>query len=429
MKPASPNEPAMPAPDSSAPGSVEPTPLSVARPVRVLIVDTASAFGGTLVVSRNLLKHLDPRRVEASLVSACKDGFVSPGFAGIVPVRMLAPRINYVTLGRWKNAIRRRITWARLRRAIELLAMTTEIIANVPYLVRLIALYRRLQIDIVHINNYTMEPMWAARLLGIPIIYHLHGFVSPNMDGSGRRNFRRVTAFISISRAVTESAIGAGICPERIHEIPNFVEQLPSGPPPPLPAMPAIGIFGRVTNWKGQKEFLRAAIQLLPEFPNLRVYVVGDASDGDQRYFQECIEIARKSDYPDNFVFTGRVSDVASFYQKCTVVVHASTLPEPFGMVLIEAMAEGRPVVASIHGAASEIVQDGVDGCVVDPLDIRAIAARVAALLRDVELASRMGYHGRLKIRGSYGPDEAVRRFTRLYSEVCATHRSIVGAR
>jgi glycosyltransferase involved in cell wall biosynthesis len=401
----------------------------MARPVRVLIVDTASAFGGTLVVSRNLLKHLDPRRVEASLVSACKDGFVTPGFAGTIPVRKLAPRLDYVTMGRWKSEIHRRIRWAPLRRGLEIVAIVTELIANAPYFLRLIRLYRDLQVDIVHVNNYTMEPMWAARLLGIPIIYHLHGFVSTQMDRSGWRNFQKVKAFVSISRVVTESAVRAGIDRARIHEIPNFVDHLPSGPPPPLPAMPAIGIFGRVTNWKGQKEFLRAAIQLLPEFPHLRVYVVGDASDGDQRYFQECLEIARNSGYPDNFVFTGRVSDVASLYRKCTVVVHASTWPEPFGMVLIEAMAEGRPVVASVHGAASDIVQDGVDGCVVDPLDIRAVAARISALLRDVELATRMGHHGRIKIANSYGPDEAARQFTRLYSEVRAAHQSIVGAR
>ena len=418
MKPASPDEPAIPAPESSVSGPVDPMTSPVARPVRVLIVDTASAFGGTLVVSRNLLKHLDPRRVEASLVSACKDGFVTPGFAGAAPVRLLAPRLDYVTMGRWKSAIHRRIRWTPLRRGLEIVAIVTELIANIPYFLRLIKLYRDLDVDIVHVNNYTMEPMWAARLLGIPIVFHLHGFVSPHMDRSGRRNFQKVDAFISISRVVTEAAVRAGIDRARIHEIPNFVERLPSGPPPPLPDTPAIGIFGRVTNWKGQKEFLRAAIQLLPEFPNLRVYVVGDASDGDQRYFEECREIARASDYRDNFVFTGRVSDVASFYRKCTVVVHASTWPEPFGMVLIEAMAEARPVVASIHGAASEIVQDGDDGYVVDPGDPNAMAARIMELLSIPARSLEMGSRGRNKVLDVYAPRTGANRFESLYIEI-----------
>ena len=417
MKPASPDESAMPAPESSAPGPVDPTTSSVARPVRVLIVDTARAFGGTLVVSRNLLKHLDPRRVEASLVSACKDGFVAPGFAGTAPVRLLAPRIDYVTMGRWKAAIHRRIRWAPLRRGIELLAMVAEIIANIPYLLRLIRLYRKLQIDIVHVNNYTMEPMWAARLLGIPIIYHLHGFVSTQMDRSGRRNFREVKAFISISHVVTESAIRAGIDRGRIHEIPNFVEQLPSGPPSPLPTEPAIGIFGRVTDWKGQKEFLRAAILVLNEYPTLRVYVVGDASDGDPKYFEECVAIARDSAHPDNFIFTGRVPDVTAYYRKCTIVVHASTWPEPFGMVLIEAMAEARPVIASIYGAAPEIILEGVQGYLIDPKKPEAIASQIARLLGDPKLIRLMGEQGYSSVRAHFGPDTVVRQFESLYAK------------
>jgi glycosyltransferase involved in cell wall biosynthesis len=408
----------MPASGSSSPGFADPTASLVARPVRVLIVDTASAFGGTLVVSRNLLKHLDPRRVQASLVSACKDGFVTPGFAGAAPVRLLAPRLDYVTMGRWKGAIHRRVRWAPLRRGLEILVMAAELIANLPYLLRLIGLYRKLQVDLVHVNNYTMEPMWAARLLGIPIIYHLHGFVSPHMDGSGRRNFRHVRAFVSISHAVTESAIRAGIDPGRIHEIPNFVEQIPSGPPPPLPAEPAIGIFGRVTDWKGQKEFLRAAIQVLAQFPTLRVYIVGDASDGDPKYLDECVEIARNSAYPNNFEFTGRVSDVGAFYRKCTVVVHASTWPEPFGMVLIEAMAEARPVVASIFGAATEIIRDGLEGFLVDPEDAKLMASVIAALILDQKLAEAMGRKGQDKVRNYYHPRMVAGRFEQLYSKL-----------
>ena len=398
------------------------TPGRISRPIRVLLVDTAVAFGGTLVVSRNLLTHLDPRRIDASLVTACLDGFVSPGFAGSVPVRRLVPRVNYVAMGRWKAAIRRRVTWAPLRRTIELLAMAVEFLANLPYLIRLVSLYRALRVDIVHINNYTMEPMWAARLLGIPIIYHLHGFVSPNMDGSGRRNFQRIAAFVSISHAVTQSAVVAGIDRDRIHEIPNFVEQLPDTPPTPLPAKPAIGIFGRVTNWKGHKEFLRAAAQVLEEFPALRVYIVGDASDGDPQYFDECVEFARHSRYPENFIFTGRVTDVASYYRKCTVVVHASTWPEPFGMVLIEAMAEGRPVVASTFGAAREIIDDGNEGYLVDPRNVHSMATRITELLKSPAQALEMGTRGYAKVLRQYDPGAAALRFEALYDQIARSN-------
>jgi glycosyltransferase involved in cell wall biosynthesis len=396
----------------------EADPAPAPRPIKVLIVDTAIAFGGTLVVARNLLKRLDSRLVDASLLSACSDGFVSAGFAGNAKVRLLAPRVNYVTLEKWKLAIRKRIGWAPLRWVVELIAMVTEILANVPYLVRLVFLYRKLGLDVVHVNNYSMEPVLGAGFLGIPIVYHLHGFISPQLDRSGRRSFRRVSAFVSISRAVTESAVRAGIDRARIHEIPNFVECVPEPAPPPMPAAPAIGIFGRIIPWKGQMQFLSAAMQVLPQFPGLRVYLVGGASDGDPEYFEACRDLARTSPYANQIEFTGMVSDVALYYRKCTVVIHASTSPEPFGMVLIEAMSEARPVVASTFGAAAEIIQDGVEGYLVDPANSHLMAARIAALLADPTLAAEMGRNGLRRVRASYDPSIAARKFERLYAQV-----------
>ncbi|HEY7887626.1 MAG TPA: glycosyltransferase, partial [Steroidobacteraceae bacterium] len=227
---------------SSPPGSPR-----ISRPVRVLIVDTAIAFGGTLAVARNLLKHLDRNLIDASLVSACSDGFVSDGFAGEAGIRLLAPPVDYVRLQGWKQAIRRRFRWGPLRRGMELAAMATELLANMSYVIRLVRLCRKKRVDVLHANNFAMEPLWAARLLGIPIVSHLHGFLYLPMERSRRRNFRHVKAFVSISRAVTESAVQAGVDATRIHEIPNFVEHVPEVSPPPMPTELAIGIFGRVT--------------------------------------------------------------------------------------------------------------------------------------------------------------------------------------
>ena len=388
------------------------------RPVRVLIVDTAIAFGGTLAVTRNLLKHLDRNVIEASLVSACSDGFVSHGFAGEADIKLLAPPVNYVTLQSWKQAIGSRFRWVPLRRSLEVVAMATEILANMSYLIRLAHMCRKKRVEVLHVNNAAMEPLWAARLLRIAIVSHLHGFVYLPMERSRKRNFRHVKAFVSISRAVTESAVKAGVDQARIHEIPNFVECVPRTSPPPMPTDLAIGIFGRVTHWKGQKEFLRAAMQVLPKFPRLKIYIVGDASDGDPKYLDECRELAQSSAYAAQIEFTGLVTDVAAYYRKCSVVVHASIEPEPFGMVLIEAMAEARPVIASIFGAPSEIVQDGVEGYLVDPNDSNAMASRIVALLADPALASEMGVRGHKKVLADYDPRVAARRFEHLYMRI-----------
>lgn len=399
-------------------------PSGGGRPVRVLIVDTAIAFGGTLAVARNLLKQLDRNVIDASLVSACADGFVHHGFAGQADIRLLAPPVSYVMLQSWKRVIRRRFRWAPLRRGVQLFAMAAEILLNMSYVIRLAHICRKMRVDVLHANNAAMEPLWAARLLGIAIVSHFHGFLDLPMERSRRRSFRHVKAFVSISRAVTESALKAGVDGARIYQIPNFVEHVPDASPPPMPDELAIGIIGRVTQWKGQKEFLRAAMRVLPGFPGLRVYMVGDASDGDPRYFDECREIARSSPFADQIQFTGLVTDVGAYYRKCTVVVHASIEPEPFGMVLIEAMAEARPVVASVLGAPSEIIQDGIDGYLVDPKDSDAMASRIIKLLAEPALARDMGIRGHQKVLTQYDPTVAARRFERLYTEVARTRTS-----
>lgn len=405
---------------SSPPETCAAVPARAGRPIRVLIVDTAIAFGGSLVVARNLLKHLDSNLVDASLVSACSDGFVSSSFAGSAEVRLLSPRVDYVTLSNWKHGIQKKIAWKPLRRTLELAVIIGGIVANVPYMMRLAFLCYSLRTDIIHVNNFTMEVLWTARLIGMPIVYHLHGHVSTRLERSARQNFRHVQRFISVSNGVTESAVRAGIDPKRIRTIPNFLGQPPDTTPPPMPEKPAIGIFGRVTQWKGQKQFLLAALEVLPKFPELRALIVGDPSDGAPSYMEECREIARASRFADRIEFTGFVTDVARYYKQCSIVVHASTSPEPFGMVLIEAMSQARPLIASAFGAASEIITDGIEGFIVDPNGTTAMAARITELLLDPAKAKSMGLAGLERVRATYAPHSGARRFEHLYSEVAA---------
>ena len=403
---------------SSSPKQTFAKPDPAHRPIRVLIVDTAIAFGGTLAVARNLLKHLDPDLIEASLVSACADGFVSDRFAGSAEVTLLAPRVDYVKLGNWKHIIHRKIKWRPLRRAAELIVIAGGILANIPYMIRLALLCRRLRVDIMHINNFTMEALWTARLLGIPTLYHLHGHVAGRLERSARRNFLHVKQFVSVSVDVTNSAITAGIDPQRIRTIPNFVDRPPDSIPPPMPEKPVIGIFGRVTQWKGQKQFLLSMLKVLPNFPELRALIVGDQSDGSPRYMQECRELAQSSHFAHQIEFTGRVTDVTRYYRQCSIVVHASTSPEPFGMVLIEAMAQARPVVASAFGAAPEIITDGTEGYIVDPNDTIALAEKITELLQNPAKAKSMGIAGHKRVSATYDPHVGAQRFVDLYSEM-----------
>ena len=115
---------------------------------------------------------------------------------------------------------------------------------------------------------------------------------------------------------------------------------------------------------------------------------------------------------------TGYVKDVGSIYSIMDVCVHASIEPEPFGLVIIEAMANAVPVIASDLGAPKEIITDSVNGYLVNPESSEKLAERIISLLSDDELRNRIGSKGREHVRENYQVDKYARSVEKIYSEV-----------
>jgi glycosyltransferase involved in cell wall biosynthesis len=105
----------------------------------------------------------------------------------------------------------------------------------------------------------------------------------------------------------------------------------------------------------------------------------------------------RLSPPPANVVVLGPRphAEVMAAWARCSVAVVPSILPEPFGLVTLEAMATGRPVIASGHGGLTDVVADGESGLLVPPGDARALGAALGLLLADADLRASMGEAGR----------------------------------
>lgn len=387
--------------------------------VRVVIVDNAIAFGGTLAVVRNLVRHLDPDKVELTVITACSEPFLDGHTSSRAFIHVCCPYAHYKRVDQWAAAIRNRFGENRLSRVVILAAVLGSCIANLPYALRVGILCMRARAQIVHYNQVAVEPFWVTRFLRSRTILHLHAILPSALPRSYRRALRQVRAYIAISSCVHEAAVRVGIPEGLVYRIPNFVEQSPAADPPPLPVTPTIGIFGRVIPWKGQKEFLAAARIVMRRFPHARALVVGGAADWGSAYFDECVDAVRKWGLSDRVEFAGMVGNVASYYRRCSVVVHASIEPEPFGMVLIEAMAEGRPVVASSLGAGAEIVLKSRSGFVADPRDPEGFAESICTLLADQKLAEEMGRRGLREVQEHYDPRVVARTFESFYERIC----------
>ena len=105
------------------------------------------------------------------------------------------------------------------------------------------------------------------------------------------------------------------------------------------------------------------------------------------------------------------------------IIVHASTTGEPFGQVIIEGMAAGKPVVATNGGGVPEIVEDNETGFLVPMKDSCAMAAAISRLLADPPLAHRMGQRGRDRVQRHFTIEQTARKVEEVYQNLMALHR------
>jgi glycosyltransferase involved in cell wall biosynthesis len=177
------------------------------------------------------------------------------------------------------------------------------------------------------------------------------------------------------------------------------------------------GIFGRITPWKGQFEFIEGVSGLLGRYPNLRIMIVGDASDTDDKgYIDRVRALARTPTYDKKVIMTGYQASVPDFYAAADVVVHNSTTPEPFGRVVIEGMASGRPVVAMKEGGPMDIITDGVDGLLVEPRKPGALAQALEILHLNPELRANLGRKGLKTVIENHNARVIAERVLELYT-------------
>jgi glycosyltransferase involved in cell wall biosynthesis len=191
-----------------------------------------------------------------------------------------------------------------------------------------------------------------------------------------------------------------------------------AGLPPAATGTVRVGLMGTFGRWKGHTVFLDA-IAKAASARDLRAYVIGGAlydTAGSQHTLDDLRRYADRKGLSDRVGFTGFVESPDEAMRALDIVVHASTAPEPFGLVIAEAMACGRAVIASDAGGAREVFTAGVDALAHTPGDADALAAGIIALANDPDRRERLGRAGRLT---------AERRFNRhrLAAELAPVYR------
>jgi glycosyltransferase involved in cell wall biosynthesis len=167
-----------------------------------------------------------------------------------------------------------------------------------------------------------------------------------------------------------------------------------------------LGSFGRLQRWKGQDVFVAAAAEVARARPNTRFAVVGGSVFGlEPEYFEGLKQQAASLGLGERLRFTGFRADVARLMAACDIVCHTTRVPEPFGLVVIEAMGLGRPVIATIGGGPSEIIEEGDQGVLIPPDDPPTLAKAMMELVDSPERRRQLGEGGRQRVRAQFSID------------------------
>lgn len=173
-----------------------------------------------------------------------------------------------------------------------------------------------------------------------------------------------------------------------------------------------VGMVGRLERVKGADFFVEAAAGIIKKFPDTKFIIAGE---GALRKGLE--EKASKLGLGSRMIFAGWRDDVPAILSMLDIMVLPS-LNEAVGMALIEAQAEGIPVVATDVGGISEVVRDKVTGILVGPGDSDAIAGAVTGLLSDKSKLKEMGSSGKIWVRDKFNSKDMLKRTSDLYMEI-----------
>lgn len=281
------------------------------------------------------------------------------------------------------------------------------------YLARLRRELAAFQPDIVHTNNLKMHVFGAwARPPRSAVVWHLHDYIAarPFTLRLLRASTGRVAAVVANSESVADdvrASLDARVPVMTVHNAVDLERFTGSGAridldalaglPPGPPEIVRVGLVGTFGRWKGHTTFLDAVARLPRDLP-VRAYIVGGAlyqTGGSQYSLDDLRRYASGRGLGDRVGFTGFVARPEEAMRALDIVVHASTSPEPFGLVIAEAMACGRAVIASDAGGAREVFTPGVDALIHAPGNVEALAARIVELARDPQARLRIGRAGR----------------------------------
>jgi glycosyltransferase involved in cell wall biosynthesis len=356
----------------------------------IAFCENGAGYGGAIISLAAMLEHIDQRFVPLLYTSLGTD-----------PYRQLG------RLGRWQQLapvdLIGRNTLQRYR--VPFASMVDNLVNLLPYALKYYRAFRSARVRIVYLNNdasCNAAAALGARLAGLPLVLHARGFHTDTR--SNRLVLSWLDHCIPVSHAVKNQLLGLGLPEEKCTVVPEGLDLTVFHPREPAAAVraelglgadiPVITLVGGLIDWKGQDVLLDAAPQVFARYPDARILLVGAAYGRDDGFARLIAQRVAVPEMAGRVLLLGGRKDVADILSISSVVVHASTQPEPFGRTFLEGMALGRPVIASAEGGPLDVITHENDGLLIAPRDPAQLASAIVRILDHPEWAARMAQNG-----------------------------------
>jgi glycosyltransferase involved in cell wall biosynthesis len=387
-------------------------PPAPAGTTRVMYVNNTSDHYGASRSLVRIVRNLDPRKYTPVVVIP-DDGPLRETLEGCGVAVVVWPGLGIVTRS--------------IATASGLVGLAGSLL---PSALGLRGLMRRLRVDIVHTNTAViMAPALAARLAGVPHVWHVRetfaefGRLWPFLSRFIRATSRRVIAnsratadqfppgdkvvVVNNSLDVENYDVDRGRLRAEFRRRHGLADEV------------VVGCVGRIKYLRKGQEFLVRAVALL-RGRGLRVkaLVVGSPFPGNEDHLVRLSGLIESLGVRDDVVLTGDLDDVRPAYAAMDMLALPSALPEPFGMVILEAMAMHLPVIATNGGGPADIVVDGQTGLLVPPTDVGALADAIARLALDERERLAFGAAGRRRLESEFALGPMMRSIQAVYQSL-----------
>jgi glycosyltransferase involved in cell wall biosynthesis len=293
-----------------------------------------------------------------------------------------------------------------------------DFINSLFYLIRILI---KKNIDVVYTNtSVVFTGGIAAKILRRKSIWHIREIIENKFE---KKVVASIVNLFSDTIIANSKATASGISEnkEKIKVVYNAIESTQKNITNRILTSDeeiVIGMAGRINRWKGQKLFVDMAEEVLKVNNSVRFVIAGDVYKGEDHILDDLKAYINNKGLERSVTLLGQVEDMNEFYKNIDIFVLPSIQPEPFGLVVLEAMEREIPVIATNHGGPVEIIENNVDGFLVDYENSSEMSEIALRLVSDKSLRNRIGKKGKEKRSNAFSIENYVNKISDIVSGI-----------